>query len=113
MKLENLGNNKTALHYQPKRTQDSNETISIFFSYDTPVMVHDYLFSHLIITDQKYSNTTSKHVNYFKGLVHERIGNDQYDRLEVVYTSEINLRAYADGHQPIKPTNQALTHEVI
>lgn len=72
MKLENLGSNKTKL------MKDGWE---IFFSYNTPVVAHDNNFNWFV-TSQKWSNTTSKHINQFLGgMIAEKKEQSFFDNL--------------------------------
>tara|TARA_R100000008_G_C3428809_1_gene88585 strand:- start:106 stop:345 length:240 start_codon:yes stop_codon:yes gene_type:complete len=60
LKLKQLGNNKTEL-----TIGTITGKIIIFFSYETPVAGYDH--KGAFKTDQKYSATTTKHVNEYLG----------------------------------------------
>jgi len=67
MKLENLGKNQTRLIMQ---VQDHSENFTwdkdIYFSYGVPVLVVNYRDAEIHETAERYSVTTSKHLNQFK-----------------------------------------------
>jgi hypothetical protein len=54
MELHVVGSNQTEVH---------NGNVKVFFSYDTPVAYYDSDTETAYVTTQKYSKTTSKHVN--------------------------------------------------
>ena len=56
MKLKQIGNNQSLISY--------NNGTDVLFSYETPVAGY-ILGEGYFITEQYYSNTTSKHVNAF------------------------------------------------
>ena len=59
LKLNPIGANKTELTYR----NEMGEDISILFSYQTPVAGYD---EHgAFRTDEKFSATTSKHINQY------------------------------------------------
>ena len=61
LRLKQIGSNKTELTYR----NDNGEDISILFSYETPVAGYD---DHgAFRTDEKFSVTTSKHINKYLG----------------------------------------------
>ena len=61
LRLKQIGSNKTELTYR----NDNGEDISILFSYETPVAGYD---DHgAFRTDEKFSVTTSKHINRYLG----------------------------------------------
>jgi hypothetical protein len=43
------------------------DNITIFFSYQTPVAVHDSELAVFYVTNTNYSKTTTRHVNSFVG----------------------------------------------
>ena len=53
MKLKKIGNNETELIF--------NDGTHVLFSYETPVAVSTT--DKIFVTEQKYSNTTTKHIN--------------------------------------------------
>lgn len=67
MKLENLGKNQTRLITQLK---DAKENFTwdkdIYFSYGVPVLIVNYRDAEVHVTAEKYSVTTSKHLNQYK-----------------------------------------------
>jgi len=67
LKLKQLGNNKTELKIGPDFGSGSTppERIFIFFSYETPVAGWDN--QGAFRTEEKYSKTTTKHVNEYLG----------------------------------------------
>jgi len=57
LKLKQIGSNCTELTYR----NEAGEDISVLFSYETPVAGYD---EHgAFRTDEKFSRTTSKHIN--------------------------------------------------
>jgi len=61
LKLNPIGANRTELTYR----NENGEDISILFSYKTPVAGYD---EHgAFRTDEKFSSTTSKHINKYLG----------------------------------------------
>jgi len=57
LRLKQIGSNKTELTYR----NEAGEDITILFSYETPVAGYD---EHgAFRTDEKFSRTTSKHIN--------------------------------------------------
>ena len=59
LRLKQIGSNKTELTYRT----EAGEDISILFSYETPVAGYD---EHgAFRTDEKFSSTTSKHINQY------------------------------------------------
>ena len=59
LRLKQIGSNKTELTYR----NENGEDISILFSYQTPVAGYD---EHgAFRTDEKFSVTTSKHINQY------------------------------------------------
>ena len=67
MKLEPLGKNQTRVIVQ---IQDHTENFTwdkdIYFSYGVPVLVVNYRDAEIHETAERYSSTTSKHINSFK-----------------------------------------------
>lgn len=57
LKLKQIGSNQTVLVL--------NDGTEILFSYETPVVVRTD--EKILVTNQKFSNTTSKHINSFIG----------------------------------------------
>ena len=53
MRLKQIGSNQTELIF--------NDGTHVLFSYETPVAVSTV--DGIFITEQKYSNTTTKHIN--------------------------------------------------
>ena len=69
MKLENLGKNQTRVIVQiPQPDADWTWDKDIYFSYGKPVLVVNYRDATVHETAEKYSTTTSKHINAFKRL---------------------------------------------
>lgn len=67
MKLENLGKNQTRVIVQiPQPDADWTWDKDIYFSYGKPVLVVNYRDATVHETAEKYSTTTSKHINAFK-----------------------------------------------
>lgn len=67
MKLENLGKNQTRIIRQiPEPGADWTWDKDIYFSYGVPVLVINYRDATVHETAEKYSTTTSKHLNAFK-----------------------------------------------
>jgi hypothetical protein len=67
MKLENLGKNQTRLIVQiPDSKGDFTWDKDIYFSYGVPVLVVNYRDAVVHETAERYSTTTSKHINAFK-----------------------------------------------
>ena len=61
LRLKQIGSNKTELTYR----NENGEDISILYSYETPVAGYD---EHgAFRTDEKFSSTTSKHINQYLG----------------------------------------------
>ena len=82
MKLENLGKNQTRVIMQiPQPGADWTWDKDIYFSYGKPVLVVNYRDATVHETAEKYSTTTSKHINAFK-----RMSNRFDDRGERPYT---------------------------
>ena len=67
MKLEQLGKNQTRVIVQVK---DHSENFTwdkdIYFSYGQPVLIVNYRDAVIHETAERYSTTTSKHINAFK-----------------------------------------------
>ena len=61
MKLEQLGANTTLLQYQDVSQKE------VLFSYETPVAVNWLGSGVTFISDKKFSNTTTKHINKYVG----------------------------------------------
>ena len=62
MKLKKLGNNETEIDFGH---------VQVFFSYETPVVmvIEDTPKTSVLVTREKFSSTTSKHINkYVKSL---------------------------------------------
>ena len=53
MRLKQIGSNQTEIIF--------NDGTHVFFSYETPVCVSTV--DGLFVTEDKYSNTTTKHIN--------------------------------------------------
>ncbi len=53
MRLKQIGSNQTEIIF--------NDGTHVFFSYETPVCVSTV--DGLFVTENKYSNTTTKHIN--------------------------------------------------
>ena len=67
MKLENLGKNQTRVIMQiPEPGADWTWDKDIYFSYGKPVLVVNYRDATVHETAEKYSTTTSRHINAFK-----------------------------------------------
>jgi len=58
IRLNKFGSNMTVLH------RNENE---ILFSYETPVAVYDSVRGEYLRTEQKFSLTTSSHINKWLG----------------------------------------------
>jgi hypothetical protein len=56
MKLRNIGSNQTVLEIG-----QGHNLVEILFSYDTPVAVNTG--TEILVTEQKFSVTTSRHIN--------------------------------------------------
>ncbi len=82
MKLENLGKNQTRVIVQVKdHSEDFTWDKDIYFSYGQPVLIVNYRDAEIHETAERYSTTTSKHINAFK-----RMSNRFDDRGERPYT---------------------------
>ena len=56
----------------PNRTELQFLNLKIFISYETPVAMFDREIKKIFITDTKYSNTTTRHINkWIKHLIEE------------------------------------------
>ena len=67
MKLENLGKNQTRVIVQiPDSKEDFTWDKDIYFSYGVPVLVVNYRDATVHETAERYSTTTSRHINAFK-----------------------------------------------
>jgi len=67
MKLENLGKNQTRIIMQiPDEELDLTWDKDIYFSYGVPVLVVNYRDAEIHEIAEKYSTTTTKHINAFK-----------------------------------------------
>jgi len=90
MKLENLGKNQTRVITQLK---DAKENFTwdkdIYFSYGVPVLIINYRDAEIHETAEKYSSTTSKHLNAFK-----RMCNRYDDRGAPMDLSELHGREW-------------------
>lgn len=62
LKLRQVGSNQNVLIL--------NDGTEILFSYETPVVVRTD--SEILVTEQKFSSTTSKHINSFVNGFHSR-----------------------------------------
>lgn len=61
------------LNHGTNRTEIQFPNLSIFLSYSTPVAIHDLILRKVWVTETKYSNTTSRHINkWIDLLVSER-----------------------------------------
>jgi len=82
MKLEQLGKNQTRVIVQVKdHSEDFTWDKDIYFSYGQPVLIVNYRDAEIHETAERYSTTTSKHINAFK-----RMSNRFDDRGERPYT---------------------------
>jgi len=90
MKLENLGKNQTRVITQLK---DAKENFTwdkdIYFSYGVPVLIINYRDAEIHETAEKYSSTTSKHLNSFK-----RMSNRYDDRGGPIDPAELHGREW-------------------
>ena len=69
MKLEPLGKNQTRVIMQIKDTKENfTWDKDIYFSYGQPVLIVNYRDAVIHETAERYSTTTSKHINAFKRL---------------------------------------------
>ncbi len=69
MKLENLGKNQTRVIVQISQPDaDWTWDKDIYFSYGKPVLIVNYRDATVHVTSERYSTTTSKHINAFKRL---------------------------------------------
>ena len=59
-RLTPLGANKTVLY-----SRTFQESLRVFYSYDTPVVIESIRDGQWFKTDTKHSVTTSKHINSF------------------------------------------------
>ena len=76
MKLENLGKNQTRIIRQiPEPGADWTWDKDIYFSYGVPGLIVNYRDATIHETAERYSTTTSKHINAFK-----RMSNRYDDR---------------------------------
>jgi hypothetical protein len=67
MKLENLGKNQTRVIVQiPDEELNFTWDKDIYFSYGVPVLIVNYRNAEIHETAEKYSSTTTKHLNAFK-----------------------------------------------
>ena len=72
MKLKKIGTNETEL-----TTKEGNR---LFFSYETLVAVRTQ--STVYVTDEKYSNTTTQHINKWVGnLNFENVSQNQLEEV--------------------------------
>ena len=72
MKLKKIGNNETEL-----TTKEGNE---LFFSYETLVAVRTR--SSVYVTEEKYSNATTKHIKKWVGsLNYEIVSQNQLNEI--------------------------------
>lgn len=67
MKLENLGKNQTRVIMQiPDEELNFTWDKDVYFSYGVPVLVVNYRNAIVHEIAEKFSTTTSKHINAFK-----------------------------------------------
>ena len=72
MKLKQIGTNQTEL-----TTKEGNQ---LFFSYETLVAVRTE--STVYVTEEKYSNTTTKHINkWIENLNFENVSQNQLEEV--------------------------------
>ncbi len=70
MKLKKIGNNETEI--------TTKEGVQLFFSYETLVAART--MKNVYVTENKYSNTTTKHINkWLDGLKYETVTQAQLD----------------------------------
>jgi len=90
MKLENLGKNQTRLIMQiPDEELDLTWDKDIYFSYGVPVLIVNYRNAEIHETVERYSSTTSKHLNAFK-----RMCNRYDDRGGPIDPAELHGREW-------------------
>ena len=67
MKLENLGKNQTRVIMQiPDEELNFTWDKDVYFSYGVPVLIVNYRNAIVHEIAEKFSTTTSKHINAFK-----------------------------------------------
>lgn len=73
MKLRNVGSNQNELQI------DINwNRITIFFSYESPVAVDTG--TEILVTEKKFSATTSKHINqWLDGRKHRKVSQEEIE----------------------------------
>ena len=72
MRLRQIGSNQTELIF--------NDGTQVLFSYETPVAVST--INGMFVTEQKYSNTTTKHINkWCAGINRTTVPQDNIDTL--------------------------------
>jgi len=90
MKLENLGKNQARLIMQiPDEELDLTWDKDIYFSYGVPVLIVNYRNAEIHETVERYSSTTSKHLNAFK-----RMCNRYDDRGGPIDPAELHGREW-------------------
>jgi hypothetical protein len=63
MRLKPIAKNQNEMVFK-----NGSYTITVFFSYETPVAVHiNKDMDRILVTEKKYSSTTSRHINSFCG----------------------------------------------
>jgi len=90
MKLEPLGKNQTRVIVQiPDEELDFTWDKDIYFSYGQPVLVVNYRNATIHESCERYSKTTSKHLNAFK-----RMCNRYDDRGGPIDPAELHGREW-------------------
>ena len=90
MKLEPLGKNQTRVIVQiPDEELDLTWDKDIYFSYGVPVLIVNYRNAEIHETVERYSSTTSKHLNAFK-----RMCNRYDDRGGPIDPAELHGREW-------------------
>tara|TARA_R100000808_G_scaffold10097_1_gene27164 strand:- start:550 stop:873 length:324 start_codon:yes stop_codon:yes gene_type:complete len=90
MKLEPLGKNQTRVIVQiPDEELDLTWDKDIYFSYGQPVLVVNYRNATIHESCERYSKTTSKHLNAFK-----RMCNRYDDRGGPIDPAELHGREW-------------------
>ncbi len=72
-------------NHGPNQTSVTTKDFTVFFSYDTPVvLVKHGTPQHVLVTSTKHSRTTSKHINQFKATLCDssKISNESQTQLE-------------------------------
>ena len=98
MHLTNLGKNKTLITHKVWHEGHNFDTdYGVYFSYSQPVVVVDWSNRTVYRNDQRYSNTTSKHVKEFLRLTNRFDGDTIIDRWQMKNVNEDTINDLAKG----------------